>query len=93
MKINVNGQLKEIALKAWNGEQYTPDFFADVADIEINFPIRDAEGYPVLTADEYKETVAWWGETIRDANTGVWTEIFGERDPDLGELVLFADEV
>ena len=93
MKYIVDGQLKEIAMKAWSGTQYSPDFFADM-EIDLGQDEIDEDGNRIVTAERYAEIVDYWQSEIDAANNGGWSEQFGdwrESHPEPEELVLFAD--
>lgn len=67
MKLYVDGAEKEITLRAWNGENWGPDFFGDAEDGYYN-------GQEV-TEEEYRDIVEAWGDAVEEYNnTSVRTD-------------------
>lgn len=61
--------IREITLKTWDGNCWSPDFFLDM---EVNFPachdILDGDDAIICTAEEYTELLAWWTQYVDDVN-------------------------
>lgn len=93
MKYIVDGQVKEIALKVWYGDQYSPDFFSDM-EIDLGQDEIDEDGNRIVTDERYAEIVDYWQSEVDAANSGAWSEQFGdwrEYHAEPEELMLFAD--
>lgn len=93
MKYIVNNEEKNITLKAWNGNQYSPDFFSDM-EIDLGYDEIDEDGNRIVTAERYAEIVDYWQGEVDAANSGNWSEQFGdwrEYHAEPEELVLFVD--
>lgn len=86
MKLYVNGAEKKITLRAWNGESWGPDFFADAE-----------EGYcngQEVTAEEYEDIVKTWADAVEEYNSKRWSEICGDYDTDFAQkLTINFEEV
>lgn len=95
MTINVNGKYYEVSLKVWDGNQYSPDFIRDM-EIDLGDWKYDEDGVRACTPDEYRSVVEYWQSEVDAANSGAWSEQFGdwrEFHAEPQELVLFADEL
>ena len=75
MKYEVNGIIKEVAMKVWDGSQYSPDFFYDM---EVERYNMDEDGVQHISAEQYAEMMNYWYDEVECANNGVWSEQFGD---------------
>lgn len=85
MKLYVNGAEKEITMRAWNGENWGPDFFGDAEDGYYN-------GQEV-TEEEYRDIVEAWGDAVEEYNSKRPSELMGDYDEEFAlELMLDYEE-
>lgn len=70
MKLYVNGAEKEITLRAWNGENWGEDFFADLVEEHLMWGAE-------ITEKQYAEEVSFWAEEVGNFNAGKTTETWG----------------
>lgn len=92
MKFNVNGQIKEVTLKEWQGDGYSPDFFGDM---EVNFPatheVEEGGSTIICTEEEFSELVEWWEDEVKAYNKGKDTEALGQISDTEKEYMLSVD--
>lgn len=79
MTLYVNGVAKNVELRNWQDDGYTPNYFYD---LETNF----SDGQDV-TEKEYQDLIDFWADEVSRHNAGEETEIFGECD---GTEILFS---
>ncbi len=95
MKYIVNGKEHEMSMRVWDGQQYSPDFFYEM-EIDLGYDKIDDEGRRIVTAKRYREIVDYWQSEVDAANSGEWSEQFGDwrefhAQPE--EIVFSADEL
>lgn len=73
MKLYVNGAEKELTMRAWDGERWGEDFFADLVEDHL---MCGAE----ITEKQYTEEVSFWTEEVEKFNAGKTTETWGNPD-------------
>lgn len=73
MKLYVNGAEKEITLRAWNGERWGEDFFADLVEDHMMWGAE-------ITGKQYAEEVSFWEDEVDRFNAGEPTETWGNPD-------------
>lgn len=93
MRYIVNNEAKNVSMKIWDGEQYSPDFFYDM-EIDLGYDEINEEGDRIVTPERYAQIVDYWQSEVDAANGGEWSEQFGDwrmyhKEPE--EIVLFAD--
>lgn len=84
MKINVNGELKELEYKVWNQSRvgYSADAAPDMLDAG-GFD-RDPEGNVMMTEDGYEEAVDYLKKCAEEDNSAL-------DDDDQNKAVVFFD--
>lgn len=89
--ITDKNETREIQLKSWDGSNWSPDCFADIADsLPTDYPISyddsvEHDASAAMTDEEYRAEVAWWEKEIakyNDHDEGSW---FVENNPDPDE--------
>lgn len=81
--IKETGEAKTITLKAWDGDNYSCDFFAELeTDLIDGSEISEAE---------YAKVVDYWASEVNDHNDGKNTEQFGEYSDYAFELMFDHD--
>lgn len=65
------GEHKEIAIRRWEGSNYSPDCFGD---LEVNFPrthyFDESKGAYSCTSADYYKLVQWWTDEVTAWNNG-----------------------
>ena len=73
MKLYVNGAEKELTMRAWDGERWGEDFFADLVEDHLMWGAE-------ITEKQYAEEVSFWTEEVKKFNAGKTTETWGNPD-------------
>lgn len=73
MKLYINGTEKKITLRAWNGERWGEDFFADLVEDHLMWGAE-------ITEKQYADEVSYWENEVDNFNAGEPTETWGNPD-------------
>ncbi len=66
MRFLVNNKIYDITAREWNGEQYKPDCFGDIADNETMGMTYNHEFDAWETTQErIDEIISWWTEEFK----------------------------
>ena len=73
MKIYITdkNEIRKVSLRTWDGKDWSPDFFGDLADDLPRFHCPsdlDDDADTAMTSAEYRELVEWWEEEVRAFN-------------------------
>ena len=80
MLFNVEGELKEITLRYWDGERWSPDCFGELErTVPGMYKLGDGNDAYIVTANEFAQIVDYWQSEIDLYNGGGYSEQLGDK--------------